>query len=235
MNTLKSILIISSILALCILEGCDNDVKRTQEHKHDSIEGKKMKDHSYEDSEALENKEKEILNHEEHRSLKDAFAHKDIILLEDPYLAAENTRHELDNIIEVYLELKDAFIEADIDEIDRLATKMKKKVEVVDVTEWETNGKTAWQQHASLYLQKLSEMIHLSDLSEKRSYFSHLSEVIYCTIKSFNLKEGEELYTAYCPMAFDGKGAYWISEDQEIRNPYFGKKMPKCGEIKEKL
>jgi len=36
-------------------------------------------------------------------------------------------------------------------------------------------------------------------------------------------------------MAFDKKGAYWISENREIQNPYFGDKMPKCGEIKEEL
>ena len=31
-------------------------------------------------------------------------------------------------------------------------------------------------------------------------------------------------------MAFDNKGAYWLSEEKEIRNPYFGSKMLTCGE-----
>lgn len=37
----------------------------------------------------------------------------------------------------------------------------------------------------------------------------------------------------YCPMAFDNKGAYWLTEGHEIRNPYFGDTMLKCGEITE--
>ena len=31
------------------------------------------------------------------------------------------------------------------------------------------------------------------------------------------------------------KGAYWISQNEEIQNPYMGSKMPRCGEIKERL
>ena len=36
-------------------------------------------------------------------------------------------------------------------------------------------------------------------------------------------------------MAFAGKGAYRTSENREIQNPYFGDKMPKCGEKEEEL
>jgi Cu(I)/Ag(I) efflux system membrane fusion protein len=36
-------------------------------------------------------------------------------------------------------------------------------------------------------------------------------------------------------MAFEGKGAYWLSENKDIRNPYFGKKMIDCGDTRETL
>ena len=47
--------------------------------------------------------------------------------------------------------------------------------------------------------------------------------------------ESGELYLTHCPMAFDNKGASWISSGKEIRNPFFGEKMLKCGEIKETI
>ena len=43
------------------------------------------------------------------------------------------------------------------------------------------------------------------------------------------------LYRQYCPMAFDNKGAHWLSETEAIRNPYFGEKMLSCGQTKETL
>jgi hypothetical protein len=39
------------------------------------------------------------------------------------------------------------------------------------------------------------------------------------------------LYKQYCPMAFNNKGAYWISSSKDILNPYFGDKMLKCGRV----
>ncbi|NNF18286.1 MAG: DUF3347 domain-containing protein [Flavobacteriaceae bacterium] len=42
---------------------------------------------------------------------------------------------------------------------------------------------------------------------------------------------GGTIYKQYCPMAFDNKGAYWYSDVPEIRNPYYGSKMLKCGKV----
>ena len=39
------------------------------------------------------------------------------------------------------------------------------------------------------------------------------------------------LYHDHCPMAQDNKGAMWLSETKEIRNPYFGDKMMTCGSV----
>jgi hypothetical protein len=33
----------------------------------------------------------------------------------------------------------------------------------------------------------------------------------------------------------NNKGASWLSETKEIKNPYLGKKMPDCGEVKEEI
>jgi len=43
------------------------------------------------------------------------------------------------------------------------------------------------------------------------------------------------VYLQFCPMANGGKGASWLSKDEEIRNPYFGSRMLKCGRIKETI
>jgi len=42
------------------------------------------------------------------------------------------------------------------------------------------------------------------------------------------------IYKDFCPMALDG-GAYWLSSEKNILNPYYGDKMLKCGTVKEVL
>ncbi|OJV51822.1 MAG: hypothetical protein BGO31_08505 [Bacteroidetes bacterium 43-16] len=41
----------------------------------------------------------------------------------------------------------------------------------------------------------------------------------------------QKLYQNHCPMFNDGKGAVWISETKEIKNPYYGSKMTTCGSV----
>ena len=68
----------------------------------------------------------------------------------------------------------------------------------------------------------------------QRLAFGTLSSAMYGLLKNVDLKNAK-VYHQYCPMAFNEKGAYWLSDDAEIKNPYFGKKMLECGEETDSL
>lgn len=70
-------------------------------------------------------------------------------------------------------------------------------------------------------------------IDAQRLAFSDLTNSLTALIKG-NLSSGE-LYLAHCPMALDNTGAYWITQVNEIKNPYFGDMMLKCGTVKETL
>ncbi len=44
-----------------------------------------------------------------------------------------------------------------------------------------------------------------------------------------------KIFVRWQMMANDGKGAIWLSEVKEIKNPYLGSKMPDCGSVKETI
>lgn len=67
------------------------------------------------------------------------------------------------------------------------------------------------------------------DINFQRESFEHLSNGMEKILEG-SLKDGS-LYKQYCPMAFNNKGAYWISSGKNILNPYFGDKMLKCGRV----
>ena len=52
-------------------------------------------------------------------------------------------------------------------------------------------------------------------------------------MKASKLKNA--IYYQHCPMANDGKGANWLSKEEEIKNPYFGSMMLSCGKTIETL
>jgi hypothetical protein len=78
---------------------------------------------------------------------------------------------------------------------------------------------------------------HIGDNADKlehqREHFAMLSKDINDLVKTF--KSDQKLYQDYCPMYDGGKGAIWISETKEIKNPYQGKKSITCGSMKKEL
>lgn len=78
---------------------------------------------------------------------------------------------------------------------------------------------------------------HIGDnagkIEHQREHFAMLSKDINDLIKTFGTEQ--KLYQDHCPMYDDGKGAIWISESKDIKNPYYGKKMLSCGSMKKEL
>jgi Cu(I)/Ag(I) efflux system membrane fusion protein len=72
------------------------------------------------------------------------------------------------------------------------------------------------------------------DLDGKRKSFQMISDNMYDLVRTVRY-DREIVYHQYCPMAFNDAGAYWLSKSSDIKNPYFGKKMLTCGEVKDSL
>jgi hypothetical protein len=72
-------------------------------------------------------------------------------------------------------------------------------------------------------------------LNQLRESFSVFSDSLSAMVKSGRLKPAENLYLVHCPMAFNDKGADWISDVPKVINPYFGDEMLHCGKVKSTL
>ena len=69
------------------------------------------------------------------------------------------------------------------------------------------------------------------NIKHQREHFSMMSEDIYDLVKAFGA--GQPIYHYHCPMYNENKGAMWLSEMKEVRNPYFGAEMLHCGSVEE--
>ena len=72
-----------------------------------------------------------------------------------------------------------------------------------------------------------------TDISKQRGHFKHLSAHMISSVQLFGVNEN--VYVQFCPMADNNKGAYWISLEEEVRNPYYGEAMLTCGEVRDTL
>lgn len=172
--------------------------------------------------------------HEEHARLANDFTHVDLTIPDRIHSVTAATRLIMGAVVGHYLELKDALVAGDTASADQAAARMADAVARVPSFELAATARRAWSQHAAVYESQLSQLQRVRKIAAKRSYFAHISEIVYCTLKSFDMAN-RRMFVDYCVMAFDGKGAYWLSADEEIQNPYFGRAMLGCGEIRETL
>lgn len=82
---------------------------------------------------------------------------------------------------------------------------------------------------------EMAEHIGMSagKLPHQREHFDMLSKDMYDLVKLFGA--GQPLFVDHCPMYNNKKGADWLSETKDIKNPYMGSGMSTCGTIKEEL
>ncbi len=79
----------------------------------------------------------------------------------------------------------------------------------------------------------LSKISETTDIEVQRTVFSDIYKKMTAVVEK-SISNGE-VYKQFCPMAFNNKGGYWLSNEEEIRNPYFGDRMLKCGKVTETL
>lgn len=133
-----------------------------------------------------------------------------------------------------YVALKDAFVASDAAKVKAEAEKVEQALAKVDMTLLTDAPHNDWMVYQKNLKQAIKDMQSKSEIEAQRSAFKNLSDELYKTIKAYGLG-GTTAYYEYCPMAFNNSGAYWLSDNAAIRNPYFGDKMLSCGSIEEQL
>jgi len=144
-------------------------------------------------------------------------------------------KKQLGAAVDQYLLLKDKMV-ADDNNIKSEVSKLKKALKKVDMALVMEGAHNLWMQSLKGMNKSLDLMVKAVNIDEQRSYFLTLSSSLAeATGKLGVSMEGKQLYLEFCPMANDNSGGCWLSTEEKIRNPSFGKKMMKCGIVKETL
>jgi membrane fusion protein, copper/silver efflux system len=141
-------------------------------------------------------------------------------------------REQITAVANAYFEVKNALVNDDAETAQKTAAKVSGSVENVNMNLLVGDAHHHWMT-LQKQLKDASKMIsETADIEKQREHFNTLSEAMLETTESFGL-EIDKTYRQFCPMAFDDEGAFWLSESDEILNPYFGDMMLRCGEVKE--
>lgn len=90
-----------------------------------------------------------------------------------------------------------------------------------------------WMKYDKQLRDILARMNGGKNIDELRTSFSDLTDRVIETVTRFGGAMDKTLYRFHCPMALDNKGAYWLQDQADPQNPYFGASMLICHDFKE--
>lgn len=137
---------------------------------------------------------------------------------------------EITAVVSAYFQVKNSLVK---DQLPTAATQvLAQALAKVSSAAGTGKEKAKWEKIKSELSQATAKIKGAKDIGTARTQFSNLSASIIQLAETYPLSQ-QVVYKDYCPMAFDNKGGYWLSESEDIRNPYFGASMLSCGEVKQ--
>lgn len=139
---------------------------------------------------------------------------------------------ELRPLFSMYLDLQTALA---LDEPERIRDSGDRFFIALDKVKLRDQAKTLFEQSRKILGAQKAPWTQAKSIDAQRRVFLHITQEMIALLARHGNPMAHGLRLAYCPMAFDDLGAYWIQKSDGVKNSYFGAKMFRCGEIRQRV
>jgi len=145
-------------------------------------------------------------------------------------VSSQHVFAQVSNILPSYYGVKDALVAGDANVAAVRAGELLKAIEGVDMNKMPEKDHTAFMALKDKLTFDARHISEMKEIAHQREHFATLSTNMMTLAKDVRLSE-QAIYEDYCPM----KKAVWLTNDQEIKNPYYGSSMLTCGKVRTTL
>lgn len=146
---------------------------------------------------------------------------------------AEKFQEQLNVVFNDYINLKNALVKEDPIGSSQNASSLLSNLSKVDIKFLKDDAYNHWMSLEKQIKSSTTLIAESQDIKSQRNHFKLLSSHLIKAVQIFGVQE--KVYVEFCPMADNNNGAYWLSKEAQILNPYFGDAMLKCGEVKQTI
>lgn len=137
-------------------------------------------------------------------------------------------------LISEYMDFKNALVADDFEKAQKHISNFAKEVQSNDEMNEHKEHQKKHETHHAKMLAAVETATAAKNIEELRNSLEGVTLELVKAVENQGYDKSA-LYVQFCPMANDGKGGKWMSDKEEVQNPYYGKKMHKCGESVEKI
>ncbi len=136
---------------------------------------------------------------------------------------------QMSAVLNRYFDLKNALVDSDAERAKGYAESLKMEADGVEPAGLNEETLALWVSFGEVIINNSRDLILLEDVDDQRYHFEYISEAMIQMVDTFR-PVGYTVYHQSCPMVRDGS-ADWLSREEDIRNPYHGDRMMRCGEV----
>ncbi len=139
---------------------------------------------------------------------------------------SDSFKKEFKSVLPSYFNIKNALVVGDVSGVSKYSKDFQNGLVVIDESDLHNMEKS----HFSKIIDLAEDLVNSKDLKYQRDIFITLNENLVPIVMNIG-KTDNLVYLQKCPMANNNKGAFWLSMEKEIKNPYYGDQMLTCGSI----
>lgn len=140
-------------------------------------------------------------------------------------------RQQLSTLWSVYQKVGDALANDNFSEAQAAVKHFEQELNTIDMKLLTDNkAHMAWMKEQENLKVIIESLKKAEEIRALRAQFEPLSGVLQVLAMSFGFGEAEPVFVLHCPMAFNNKGAIWLQDNSQTRNPYFGATMLQCAD-----
>jgi Cu(I)/Ag(I) efflux system membrane fusion protein len=178
-------------------------------------------------------REQFMLTHEGHGQQAGT---NDMAAMEMPKMTIpEEFRLQLSGMLDAYLKLQTSLSTDNQVESVAAITGLESVFVSIGESQLDEDTKTVWKKEQRSLGQILERLKSAGDIEAVRAEFALLSDEMLVVVQKFRINEARGIYELHCPMAFDGRGATWLQDNDQPKNPFYGASMLTCADRVRKI
>ncbi len=134
---------------------------------------------------------------------------------------------QMQSVFNSYFEMKDALVSTNASAAAAKGAVLVSSLKAVKMNELPMDVHMVWMKVMKELESDAQKIANSKKIEDQRKALIPVTKNIYALMKV--AKTETPTYYQFCPMANGGKGANWLSKENEVRNPYYGSMMMSCG------
>jgi hypothetical protein len=140
---------------------------------------------------------------------------------------------QMQSVFNSYFEVKDALVSTNASAASEKGANFVSSLKAVKMNELSMDVHMIWMKVMKELESDAQKIASSKKIENQRKALIPITKNIYTLMKV--AKTDTPTYYQFCPMANGGKGANWLSKENEVKNPYYGSLMMSCGSTLETL